>query len=54
MTRLEFVPLVISGMQVNQARGRAADLVERMLVERSEAFGTRYRREGERLVVQLD
>jgi poly-gamma-glutamate synthesis protein (capsule biosynthesis protein) len=54
LTRLELVPLMISGMQVNQARGRTVDVVERMLVERSEGFGTRYQREGKRFVVQLD
>jgi len=52
VTRIELVPLLISNMQVNMARGEIADEIADRLQERSRAFGTKYRREDSRIIVE--
>lgn len=50
---LELLPLKIEWRQVKRARGVDFDAVERLLGERSLPFGTRLRRDGESLRVEL-
>lgn len=51
--RVELVPLVISYMQVKQAKGKAIDDICERMVQLSAAMGTEFRREDNRLVVDI-
>jgi hypothetical protein len=52
--RVEGVLVLISSGQVNLARGTAFDQIHERLRERSAAMGTEIRRQGERLVIDLE
>jgi len=51
--RIELVPLLISHMQVNQAKGKAVDEICTRMMELSAAMGTKLRRQDDHLVINI-
>ena len=51
--RIELVPILISDMQMNETRGRAADEIAARLARRSALSGTKYRCENTRIMVAV-
>lgn len=51
--RIELVPLLISDMQVNQARGEVADEIAARLQRRSAPFKTQFNRDDARILVTM-